>query len=195
MNAPAGITARARLRAATADIHQALHDAAPFAAIANGSVTLEGYGRTLAFLHRYHGCMMPYCVRGALALGLPGLAAAQAARLQALERDLAHLGVVPAVTMAEQPGDDGLCAGVLYTVMGSMLGGKVIFRQLDALLPDDEGRSFFRGGPDDSRNWQVLVAALDGFTGDQALLEAGAMHAFVQFEAMVPATGLEPVTP
>ncbi len=76
---------------------------------------------------------------------------------------------------------DGFCAGVLYTVQGSTLGGKLIYRQLGALLPDDSGRRFFKGSAEDSRNWQALCAALEGRAADLAELKAGALYAFSPF--------------
>ena len=75
MNAPPGFASvRAPLRAATHDIHQALHRAAPFAAIAEGRATLESYGATLMFLYRFHVAVSPWCACGAQALGAPQLA-------------------------------------------------------------------------------------------------------------------------
>jgi heme oxygenase len=174
-----------RLRTATDAVHQALHRAAPFAAIADGTATRESYGATLRFLHRYHAAMAPVCAHGASALGQPQLAEAHAARLAALESDLAHLGLAPVAVPDEVPGDGDFCAGALYTVQGSTLGGKVIHSQLDALLPDDEGRRFFKGGPDDSRHWQSLCAALETRGTRLTQLEAGALRAFSRFREML----------
>lgn len=186
MNAPEKLSSvRMRLRTATDAVHQALHRAAPFAAIAGGHATREDYGATLLFLHRYHTAMAPLCARGALALGVPQLATAHAARRAALADDLAHLGMVPGVTAGDALGGDDFCVGALYTVQGSTLGGKVIHGQLDALLPCDKGRSFFKGGAGDSANWQALCAALE--PREQALpqLEAGALYAFSRFREML----------
>lgn len=186
MNAPQEIpSVRARLRAATHDIHQALHRAAPFAAIAEGRATLESYGVTLMFLHRFHMALSPLCARGAQALGAPLLAAAHVRRLAALESDLVFLGLKPAAPDGafQDPGD-AFCAGALYTVQGSTLGGKLIYRQLDALLRGDSGRAFFKGSSEDSRDWQTLCAALESYGGDQVQLEAGALQAFGWFRDM-----------
>lgn len=178
-------TVRMRLRTATDAVHQALHHAAPFAAIANGTATQTGYGDTLLFLHRYHSAMAQACARGAAALGVPELADAHAARLAALESDLAHLGLTPKPVPGDAPGDDDFCVGALYTVQGSTLGGKVIHGQLDALLPDDGGRRFFRGGADDSANWRALCAALEMREAALPRMEAGALHAFSRFREML----------
>ena len=172
---------RMRLRAATEEVHEALHRAAPFAAIADGRATRESYAGTLAFLYRYHAGMAGWCAAGAGSLGLE---ATHPARLAALRQDLAFFGqAVRDVT--EEPARGGaFAAGVLYTVQGSTLGGKVICRQLDALLEGEDGRRFFAGSRDDGRHWQILCAALE-HQGDDAALEAGARHAFARFAAML----------
>jgi heme oxygenase len=176
---------RAHLRAATDDIHQALHRAAPFAAIADGAATRESYGATLRLLQRFHGAMMTLCARGAVVLDAPELAAAHAVRLAALGEDLAHFGLMPDSVAADAQGSDDFCAGVLYTIQGSTLGGKVIFSQLDYLMPGDAGRKFFKGGADDGKNWRLLCAALDMRGGDVAQVAAGARHGFARFAAIL----------
>jgi heme oxygenase len=180
---------RARLRAATDEVHQALHRAAPFAAIADGVATRESYGATLVFLYRYHGAMAGWCTAGAESLGLRELAAAHRARLAALRQDLAFLDCAVPRIEQEAAVSGAFAAGVLYTVQGSTLGGKVIHRQLDALLPDDGGRAFFKGSRDDGARWQTLCAALEQ-QSDGAALEAGARHGFARFAAL-----LEPAIP
>lgn len=176
---------RARLRAATDDVHQALHHAAPFAAIAEGRATPEAYGAVLRFLHRYHAGMTQSCARGAAALSMPHLGDVHAARVAALAGDLADMGMEPGFAPLPELHDDDFCIGILYTVQGSTLGGRVIYRQLDSLLPDAAGRRFFRGFPDDGRDWQALCAALDSCRAAPAALEAGAKHAFARFAAML----------
>lgn len=178
-------TVRGRLRAATADIHEALHHAAPFARIAEGRMDLDGYGALLDFLYRYHAALAPVCAAGAAALGLPELAAAHQHRLTLLRGDLeANARAAPSF-IAETPRDPAFNAGCLYTVQGSTLGGKVIFRQLDALLPSSDGRRFFLGTPQDGGAWTALCRALEdgGFAPER--LEAGARHAFTRFGEML----------
>lgn len=183
---------RMQLRAATDEIHQALHRAAPFAAIAEGRETIGGYGKTLKALYRFHSGMHGMCVAGAAALGNEVLGEAHARRVAALECDLAHLGLETPRALAEEVGGGAFCAGLLYTVQGSTLGGKVIFRQLDALLPDARGRSFFQGTADDGRNWQMLCAVLEGCQ-DTAALIAGARHGFARFAANLDGASMEPL--
>ena len=83
------------------------------------------------------------------------------------------------------PRNDDFAVGALYTVLGSTLGGKVIHRQLDTLLPYGSGRSFFRGRPEDGANRQLFCRRLEeaGLELEQA--EAGALHAFTTFKAML----------
>jgi heme oxygenase len=175
---------RKRLRQVTAEIHEALHHAEPFARIADGTMDRDGYGRTLQILNHYHGAMAPLCADGADALGLPLLKGAHRTRLDHLEDDLQHLGLAPQ-TVAAQAGRHGAFAiGCLYTVQGSTLGGKVIFRQLDRLLPGEDGRRFFKGTPQDGTLWQSLCAGLENCARHTHLaeMEEGAHYAFRQFD-------------
>ena len=174
---------RMQLRSATDEVHQEMHRAAPFAAIAEGRATLAGYGETLQALYRFHAGMHAMCVAGAVSLGVDVLGKAHAARVGALADDLAHLGLAVPAGVPETAGEGDFCAGLLYTVQGSTLGGKVIFRQLDALLPDARGRSFFQGVAEDARHWQMLCAALEGCS-DITALTAGARHGFERFGAV-----------
>jgi len=175
---------RTRLRSVTADIHEALHGADPFARIAEGRMDRQAYAALLRFLFRYHAAMEAPCAAGAARLGVGELAQAHRRRLAALSVDLAALGA-SAATPAPMPGDGDFAVGILYTVLGSTLGGKVIHRQLDHLLPDDEGRRFFRGEPGDGANWRLFCARLEEADLDMAQLEAGAAHAFARFQEML----------
>lgn len=186
MNAPEKIpSVRHRLRAATDAVHQALHRAAPFAAIADGKATCQGYAQTLSMLYRFHAGQAPSCLRAATVLSLPQVAQAHAARLEALCADIEWLGGTAPCGDAMAVLRDDACIGALYTVQGSTLGGKILYRQLDNLLPDDNGRQFFKGTPDDGRHWQALCAALESHPGDIAQMEAGALAAFRRFQELL----------
>jgi heme oxygenase len=183
----ASASVRAQLRLATAGIHEALHHAAPFARIAEGRMDLDGYGALLEMLYRYHATLAPVCAAGAAALGVPDLAEAHRQRLVLLRDDLQRQGrAIPAVP-SETANDPGFNAGCLYTVQGSTLGGKVIFRQLDGLLPSVDGRRFFQGTPQDGGAWGALCKALEDGGFQPARLEAGARHAFMRFGEMLTA--------
>jgi len=175
---------RARLRGVTAGIHEALHGAEPFARIAEGRMDRQAYAALLRFLFRYHAAMEAPCAAGAAWLGVPELAHAHRCRLANLRADLAALGA-KAVTAAPVPGNGDFAVGILYTVLGSTLGGKVIHRQLDRLLPDDQGRRFFRGESGDGANWRLFCARLEEADLDMAQVEAGAVHAFACFQDML----------
>lgn len=179
------MTARDRLRVATAQIHQELHTAAPFARIAAGGMDRVAYVDLLLFLYRYHSAMAGSCNQGAIRLGALTLAAAQDARLDALKADLAFFACGPVPSRGAAPRTDDFAVGVLYTVLGSTLGGKVIHRQLDTLLPDGSGRSFFKGRPEDGANWQLFCRRLEEAGLELEQVEAGALHAFATFKMML----------
>lgn len=196
------MTVREELREATREVHEALHRATPFARIADGEMDLESYGALLQFLHRYHGLMTGACEAGAMALDAPELAAAHRARIAALEQDMDFLGVTPKAGLAETA-QGAFAIGCLYTVQGSTLGGKVIFRQLDALLDGKDGRRFFEGTVQDGANWRLLCQKLELQTQLDTIIE-GARHAFARFgtvlasenpgpRPMSPANGAAPI--
>ena len=177
--------ARDRLRQATADIHNALHGAAPFLLIEQGRIGHAGYGALLVLLHRYHCAMASACGEGAAALRAPELAAAHRARIARLRQDIAFLNVPLAETLKDPVRDGAFSIGCLYTVLGSTLGGKVIARQLEGLLPDGRGRSFFAGGPDDAAHWHLFCTRLEASAHPLAAVEAGARHAFAWFALLL----------
>lgn len=181
------MTARAQLQAATREIHEALHGAAPFAAIADGSIDRAGYAALLAGLHRYHCAMLGPCAAGARVLDAPALNVAQHGRVLALEEDLAFLGTRVLPVIADSVTDGAFAVGTLYTVFGSVLGGKVICRQLANLLSDARGRSFFAGTQGDAALWRLYCEKLEAYAAgaDMAQIIAGARHAFARFETLV----------
>jgi heme oxygenase len=176
---------RARLRDVTADIHEALHRAAPFARIADGHIDRAGYAALLCFLYRYHGAMEGNCATGAARLNLPQLATSHRHRLAALRADLAALAMKAPPVAPWPSGQGDFAVGSLYTVLGSMLGGRVIHRQLDALLQDEKGRSFFHGRAEDGAHWRRFCERLETADLDVAHLEAGAIFAFARFQDML----------
>jgi heme oxygenase len=178
---------RDRLRTATASVHEALHGAPPFAAIEQGKLDRAGYGALLQKLHRYHAAMAVACTQGAAALDMLQLGVAQHARVRALHNDMAFLDMTPLAVPSEAPVAPAFAVGCLYTVLGSTLGGKVIHVQLDYLLADARGREFFKGAPDSGAQWRQFCAALEiyGQADRHAAIEAGALHAFARFGAML----------
>ena len=179
--------ARARLQAATARIHEELHQAAPFVRIAGGGMGCAEYGALLVMLHRYHASLVDMCAMGATRLGLPELAVAHARRLSALRGDMHFLGqeILPIASVVADEAD--FAVGGLYTVQGSTLGGKLIHRQLDGLLPDGQGRSFFAGSVDDGVHWRLFCEGLEAMAPalDFTRVEAGALFAFGRFRNLL----------
>jgi heme oxygenase len=129
--------------------------------------------------------MARHCQAGALALDAPELVAAHAARVVRLGKDLAFLDRVAPPVAGEAVRDKAFAVGCLYTVLGSTLGGKVISRQLEKLLPDGRGRSFFTGGQDDAAHWRLFCTRLEETDYSAAGVEAGARHAFDGFAALI----------
>ena len=176
---------RTHLSRATADIHQALHGAAPFALIARGEITHAGYGALLRLLQCYHLGMAGACAAGAQALDVPQLVEGHRTRIARLRNDLAFLGV-PRAERAREPVHEGAFSiGCLYTVLGSTLGGKVISRQLENFLPDSKGRSFFAGAADDTAHWRLFCERLEICGQPPVPVEAGARHAFTRFAVLL----------
>lgn len=165
------------LRAATGAIHERMHQARPFAALAKGQLSITGYAGLLEKIATFH-----LTVR-------PGLDVDEA-RLALLARDLDALGSpMPCALPEVSPASAAAKLGWVYVVEGSALGGKVIFRQLDYLFGSSpEGRRFFRGSGSTSRRWRALCQELE-VRGDQrdglAELTRGAQQAFALFEEIV----------
>lgn len=177
---------RAALRDRTAGIHEALHEAAPFAAITDRRLDLGGYRRLLCALSDFHRSLAVAVEAGCRCLDLPALLTACELRRDLLDLDLAAVG---GWTRGHAPAPVGLAGeawalGCLYTLVGSMLGGKLIFRQLDYLLPTAAGRSFFAGTTDDGERWKEFCARLEAFGTEQESvtpLVGGAHFAFEHF--------------
>lgn len=183
---PESPSARLALRAATHVVHERLHEAPAFRAIVDRRLDRRGYARLLGRLLAFHRAVDTLIAQGRAALGF-GDAAGNGARIGRLEADLAYLGggKVPSVPAAT--GDDGQAAGCLYVVEGSVLGGKLIHRQLYYLFAaNEDGRSFFAGAADDGARWRDLCGRLDAYgapPGRLAAMTAGAAAAFALFEA------------
>ena len=179
MTSPA--TVRSALRTATEEVHERLHHVRPFADIAAGRLGRAGYAALLGCLHRFHITLEAGCGDAW------GAAARSGDRIARLEADLDHLGAAPPPGPAPwcPPDAPGAALGCLYVAQGSTLGGRVIARQLDYLLPDSRGRSFFAGGPEDGARWRALCALIEregGIPAQRAAMIAGAEAAFALFE-------------
>lgn len=179
-------TASEALRHATADIHERLHAAPAFDALVRQCLDRDGYRLLLARIRRFHGLTLHSRLRALRLLDLSDAGVHR--RLELLDDDLRYLGrssdvFAPTWT---PPGDDAGAVGCLYVVEGSMLGGKVLHRQLHYLFGDaDEGRRFFRGGADDGAGWRRFREALGRYGAAAGRLPAmvgGATATFELFE-------------
>lgn len=162
-----------------------MHGLPPFKAIEAGLLPLERYRSLLCALHRFHQALGT----AAEATGLSALSSA-GRRLTLLAADLATLGASPPGPDAELDAPSRASAlGALYVGEGSMLGGRVIARQLDYLFgPAPDGRRFFLGSDEDKFAWRRVVAALDASGADAESLDAqieGAEGAFALFERCI----------
>ncbi|WP_294173079.1 biliverdin-producing heme oxygenase [uncultured Sphingomonas sp.] len=177
--------ARSALQAETTSIHEALHDAPPFAAIAEQRLRSSDYTRLLSALFAYHSSLQFIVAAGCRRLELQALLNACELRRHRLAVDLATLNAqLPPVGKSVAAVDDAWAVGCLYTLVGSSLGGKVIFRQLDYLLPTPAGRTFFAGTAGDGERWREFCNRLEAFGTEQQSLTPlieGAHFAFEHF--------------
>jgi heme oxygenase len=167
------------------DIHQALHGASPFVAIAEQRLQASGYIWLLSALFDYHSSLRIVVAAGCRRLGLQALLGACELRRHQLATDLTTVGA-PVLAESEPiaVANEAWALGCLYTLVGSTLGGKVIHRQLDYLFPSAAGRSFFAGNASDGERWREFCDRLEAFGAEQESLTPlveGAHFAFQQF--------------
>ena len=168
---------RGALQEATRAVHERLHQAPAFAAIANQHLDLRGYARLLERIAAFH------CTIGQ-SLELDD------ARPRLLARDLEVLGSPPPTPVRwSSPKTAAATLGLAYVVEGSSLGGKVIYRQLDYLFGQSPaGRQFFGGSTSDVARWRALCRDLEAEgrkpRGVDEMI-TGATAAFALFEQLV----------
>jgi heme oxygenase len=177
-----GTSVRAELRRACDASHQRMHGLEPFLQIAAGTLPMSRYQLVLLSLFEFHSAV----ARVAKHSEWPELSSAER-RLNMLRSDLAFLGVpVPALTAKWDAGGGEAVLGALYAAEGSMLGGRVIARQLDYLFNSQvEGRRFFIGDVSDRAHWAQLLMVLEARCTERGALNAairGALRTFDLFE-------------
>jgi heme oxygenase len=181
-----GSSAREALRDATAETHLRMHGLAPFTAIAEERLTRTRYARLLQALFVFHSAV-------AVAAQRSGWSSVSSSteKLDLIASDLSRLSAFAPDWISDwRPGCPESVLGAIYVAEGSMMGGKLIARQLDYLLgARDEGRRFFIGrGHADSLTWRQLLAVLECKLADPRALDsatAGALAAFDLFETCV----------
>lgn len=176
--------ARDSLRRATHAAHARLNQHSLLTGITRPGYSLDDYRRVLvAYFHFYRA------IEASIdeALSRIGLAFDYQARrkLPWLVADLAHFGIdpeAPSVSPAWPPRgpenlDVGGLFGVLYTIEGSSLGGRVIYRHLSAhlgLTADAGARFFFGYGEVVDVLWQQFNAEMERQLADPGVrLRAG----------------------
>ncbi len=181
-----GVTgARAALRRSSDASHQRMHGLKPFAQIAAATLPMSGYRLLLESLFLFHTAVAAESHRA----GWSRLSSARR-RLDLLRSDLTFLGSkVPSRESDWQAGPREAALGALYAAEGSMLGGRVIARQLDyAFGAGQEGRRFFIGDRCDGLNWKLLLEVLEAQCAQTEALDAaiaGALRTFDLFEQCV----------
>ena len=184
-------SARQILRERTHAAHERLHHLPAFAALAAGTLDRDGY---VALLGRLYGFHAP--IEAALATALGGergaLAPAGWRRADLLRADLRHLGAgdggpLPMLAPPALP-SRAAAIGWLYVVEGSTLGGRVLARALDRLLPEGsaDGRRFLGAGqaPDHPR-WAAIGVEIDRCGASPPELDrmiAAAHECFARFD-------------
>ncbi len=171
---PAKRSVRTALRESTEDVHERLHQARPFAALAEQRLDVGGYSDLVRRIAAFHFTVGP-------ALNLDD------SRRRLLARDLAALGSPePSLLGWSAPDSEAGRLGCAYVVEGSAIGGRIIYGQLDYLFGRSaDGREFFRGSEGDRSRWHGLCGRLE--TAGRRLgavkeMVDGAKDAFSLFE-------------
>lgn len=149
---------QASLREATRDLHHRLDHSPRLAALVRPGLSAASYGQALLALYAINS---PIEYRIADFIRSRGLAFdfSPHRRMHDLEADLKELGLTVPHQAWSGPEIDspGALIGCFYVLAGSTLGGRVIFRQLQTVLPFNEktGARFFAGHGDQTMNrWQ-----------------------------------------
>ena len=185
---------RARLREATAAVHQRLHGHEGFAAVSAGAVSMADYRALLERLWGFHKAFET-ALAGAGCAEAAGFDLARRARSGLIEQDLTRLGADAAgIALLETcpdlppPKSLGETMGALYVVEGSTLGGQQIARALAPLFNarGEEGCRFFLGhGEAHSAMWRAFLIRLEECAREPGAAQAmidGAVVTFAVFE-------------
>ncbi len=185
-------SARIELRHATAAVHERLHHVPAFAALAEGRLDRDGYASLLGRLYGFHDPFEAAIEQAAP----PGLPPTKWRRTHLLRSDMVALGQSEAAIrrLSRHPvhgsqWSPARAMGVLYVIEGSTLGGRLLARQLDHLVPTDNeaGRSFLLAGTGTGHvRWRDFCTALDACGAEpapRAEMVAGAIDTFRSFEA------------
>lgn len=187
MNNTLNATFLERLRHATAQAHQDLENLPLSASIINPEVTNTQYATYLQLMHDvvYDTEQNVFPLLENI---VPDLEARRkdhyiTADLQQLNHKSNTSGNKP-VTQELENISPAFALGIMYVVEGSSLGGRVILKNINAVLGHDaeKGASYFSGyGGQTGSHWKGFLGALTDFesqTGSGDAIIAGANHTF-----------------
>lgn len=201
MQRDSGHDVRAVLRGATTPRHERLHQHPLLQPLLSGRLSLRQY---VGILEAYYGIYQPLeeHVREAVGLLDDNLHSGRLGHVERLAHDLTYFGYTPLALAhlhrcAHLPQLSSVPAllGCLYVIEGSMLGGRVIARQVKQTLglTDQGGCRFFSSyGTKTDAYWTLLCAELQahclgGKARDTAVCTANALFAAFErwFDAAV----------
>ncbi len=183
---------RWRLKQHTAAAHQALQDSPVMGRLLVADLAWPEYrdllGRYYGFLEPLHRDLQDYAARSPWAGFVD-----PALRLAELRRDVQTAALdLDALPRADpgwlQPGS-AFTAGVIYVLLGSTLGGKLIARALAQSLglTADHGCAYF-AAPDTAGSWPRFLEELERYPwsgSDLDALQSAALHTFEQLHRWV----------
>lgn len=188
-SAPAGL--RHWLKQHTAAAHEALQTSALIKRLLEPDLSWPEYRDLLS---RYYGFLEPLAPRlRTQAAGSPWMAFVEPAlRLDELQRDLQTAAVAPETLPQADAGwlqpEPPVTAGVLYVLLGSTLGGKLISRTLAQSLglSADHGCAYFAAtAADQAGSWRHFLDRLEQqpwSVADQEQLRTAALDTFQRLQ-------------
>jgi len=187
MNDTLNATFLEKLRHATAQAHQDLENLPLSASIINPEVTNIQYTAYLQLMrdvvYDTEQNIFPLLENIVPDMEARRKANYISADLKYLEHNSSTLGSKP-VTEGTENISPAFALGIMYVVEGSSLGGRVILKNINAVLGYDaeKGASYFSGyGGQTGSHWKGFLAALTDFenkTGNGDAIIAGANHTF-----------------
>lgn len=184
---------RFTLRRATRPEHEALDAHPAFAALMDGTLTIEGYRRLMSLFHAFyarHDTMLGEACRH---FAIDRLGFSYASRAGILADDLSALGGAASRPDQTEPAalppieSVGALAGFLYVFEGSMLGGALLCRAAEAVLAPTglAGHGYWRWCRDaGGKRWAMTCHMLDRLAStapaDTEMIDAS-KAAFVTF--------------
>lgn len=173
------------LRLATRDIHQELHRQPLLLPLVDEGITRNQYVDTLCAFYTFYEPLLAVCEDRLQHLELNQLSSPI---IKWLEQDLHYYGInaakLPQCTTLPKIVDRDTYAGFLYVKEGSLLGGRVIFKNLSQQLANDNSFCFFKGREKQTaQHWQRVCNTLEA-TSDNASLVAMQTTAISTFQCL-----------